>query len=230
MHILVFGAHPDDIEFGVGGLIIKEIQKGNRVRSVVCSLGEAGSNGTPRGRKKEAQNAAALIGAEIEFLDLGGDCHIEYKPKNSIRLAEIIRRFKPDIVLAQSLIENQHPDHRALAAMVRDACRLARFGGLTELKKLPTHRVSALYYYPSTADRGRAPDIIVDVSGVQEKWLAAMACHKSQMKTKAYANLVSLRAAALGAGAGVECAVGLWTNDPVMVDAISDLSLSSRNY
>ncbi|MDD4989492.1 MAG: PIG-L family deacetylase, partial [Candidatus Pacebacteria bacterium] len=65
--ILVFGAHPDDVEFGCGGLLIKEIENGSKVKIVVCSLGEAGTNGTPEGRKNEAEEAAKFIGAEIEF-------------------------------------------------------------------------------------------------------------------------------------------------------------------
>jgi len=74
--ILAFGAHPDDVEFGCGGLLIKEIQNGNQVKIVVCSLGEAGTNGTPASRKKEATDSAKWIGAEIECINLGGDCHI----------------------------------------------------------------------------------------------------------------------------------------------------------
>ena len=57
-----------------------------------------------------------------------------------------------------------------------------------------------------------------------------MSCHKSQMQTKAYLNLVNSKAAYLGTSVGVSYAIGLWANDPIRVDAISDLSLSSRNY
>src|ERR1700759_417299 len=96
--ILAFGAHPDDVEFGCTPLLIQEIASGNAVRIIIGSLGEAGTNGTPDMRKKEAENAAAAIGAEVEFVDMGGDCHIENKPEHIITLAEIIRRYKPHIV------------------------------------------------------------------------------------------------------------------------------------
>ena len=72
MKILAIGAHPDDVEFGAAPLLIKEVQKGNQAKIVVCSLGEAGTSGTPQGRKREAADAAKAIGAEIEFLNLGG--------------------------------------------------------------------------------------------------------------------------------------------------------------
>ncbi len=231
MKLLAIGAHPDDVEFGgAAALIIKEINKGNQAKIVVCSLGEAGSNGTPESRKKESQNAAKISGAEIEFLEMGGDCHIEYKPQNTIKIAKIIRQYKPDIVLAQSLTHNQHPDHKNLTFVVRDACRLARYGGLKELKKLPVHKISALYFYGSSAEWDRKPDIVIDVTDIHPKWEKAMLAHTSQMKTKSYLNLVNSKAAALGVSIGVKYAVGLWTNDPVRLDNLSDLTLSSRNY
>jgi len=229
--ILAIGAHPDDIEFGgAAALLIKEVQKGSQAKAVVCSLGEAGTNGTPQGRKKESINAAKIIGAEIEFLEMGGDCHIEYKPQNSIKIAKVIRQYKPNIVLAQSLSHNQHPDHKNLTLVVRDACRLARYGGLKELKKLPVHKISALYFYGSSAEWDKKPDIVIDVTDIHSKWEKTMLAHTSQMKTRGYLNLVNSKAVALGASIGVKYAIGLWTNDPVRLDNLSDLSLSSRNY
>ncbi len=228
--ILAFGAHPDDVEFGCGGLLIKEIKQGTQVKIVIGSLGEAGTNGTPEGRKKEAQAAAKFIGAEIEFINLGGDCHIENTPKNIIKLAEMIRKYQPNIVLAPSLAENQHPDHHTLAVMARSASRYARYGGLKEIKKYKVHNIDALYYYPSSAELDNKPDIIVDVSEEYEEWVQAMSLHKSQMKTKGYLNLVSSKAKYIGSSIGVEYALGLWVNDPIQLSSISSIDKSSRNY
>lgn len=228
--ILAFGAHPDDVEFGCGGLVIKEINKGTQVKIVICSLGEAGTNGTPAGRKKEAEGAAKFMGAEIEFINLGGDCHIENNPKNIIKLAEIIRKYQPNIVLAQSLDANQHPDHFVLANMARSASRYARYGGLKEIKKLKVHKIDALYYYPSSVSVDKGPDILIDVSAEYPKWVDAMQLHKSQMKTKGYINLVSSKAKYWGSSIGVEYAAGLWVNDPIRLESLSSLDVSSRNY
>ncbi len=228
--LLIFGAHPDDVEFGCGGLIIKEIKKGTQVKIITCSLGEAGTNGTPESRKEEAEKAAKFIGAEIEFIDLGGDCHIQDTPINTFKLAEVIREFKPNIVLAQSLTENQHPDHLTLAKMVRSATRIARYGGLEEIKKYPVHSIDALYYYPSSAEFDKKPDILVDVSSEYADWVKAMEMHESQMKTKGYINLITSKARYFGASVGVNYAVGLWVNDPITLDYISGIEKSSRNY
>jgi N-acetylglucosamine malate deacetylase 1 len=231
MKILAVGAHPDDVEFGCAPILIQEIEAGHEVRILVTSRGEAASSGTPLQREREAREAAAIIGAAITFLDLGGDCRIEYKPSNAIELAREVRAFRPEAILAPHLDENQHPDHVAVGRMIRDATRFARYGGLRELRSLKTHSVGALYYYSITQVFNDAPpDLVIDVTAVHEKWMKAMACHKSQMQTKAYPTLVNSRAQAIGAAIGVEYAIGLWANDPIRVRSLADLPLSSRNY
>jgi LmbE family N-acetylglucosaminyl deacetylase len=135
MSLLVFGAHPDDIEFGCGGIVAGETRTGHKVHLVICSRGEAGSHGTPAQRTKEATAAAAILGATVEFIELDGDAHLEIRAAHAIKIAGILRRFRPNLVLAPSVVENQHPDHYRLGKLVRDAARLARYGGLKELRR-----------------------------------------------------------------------------------------------
>src|ERR1035438_3453867 len=78
--LLAIGAHPDDVEFGCAAILINEIRRGGVVKIWVLSKGEAGSNGTPEIREAESRRAGELIGAEVEFADFGGDCHIDYTP------------------------------------------------------------------------------------------------------------------------------------------------------
>jgi N-acetylglucosamine malate deacetylase 1 len=232
--ILAVGPHPDDIEFGCAPVLIQEVRNGNQVRIAVLSKGEAGTHGTPEGRVEEAVAAAGVMGVEIGFidhlLDRGGDCHLRHNPENAFVIAAEIRRFQPRIVLAPHPDENQHPDHAAAARLVRDASRLARYGGLKELLHLPPHAIGNLYFYSITQTSLSNPDIVIDTSSIESEWEAAIACHKSQMKTKAYLNLVRTRAHALGASIGVSSAVGLWVNDPIRLASLSDLALSSRNF
>src|SRR5688572_7186757 len=116
--ILAFGAHPDDIEFGCGGVIARETQAGRHVHFVVCSRGESGTHGTPKQRTAEAKAGAKLLGATIEFIDLGGDAHFEERVTHLIKLAAILRRVRPAVVLVPTPEQNQHPDHAALGKMV----------------------------------------------------------------------------------------------------------------
>ncbi len=230
MRILAVGPHPDDVEFGCAPVLIQEVKNGHQVKILVLSKGEAASSGTPEERAQEARDAAGIIGAEVDFLDLGGDCHIRHTPENGFAIAREIRWFQPNIVLAPHLDENQHPDHAATGRIVRDAARLARYGGLTNLKDLAVHPIDQLYYYNITQALGPKPDIVIDVSDVEGHWEAAIRCPKSQMKTKGYLELVQARARCLGAALGVSAALGLWVNDPVRLRSLSDLALSSRNF
>lgn len=228
--LLAIGAHPDDVEFGCAAILINEIRQGNPVKVWVLSKGEAGSNGTPEQREAEARRAAALVGAEIEFADFGGDCHIEYSPANTIRVARQIRVERPDIVLAPHTGENQHPDHARVGRLVRDAARVARYGGLAELQALPPHAISHLYYYSVTQEFGLCPDILIDVSDARDLWEQAMLCHASQLKSKAYVESRLAAARNLGYQAAVAYAVGLYANDPVLLERVSSLTLSSRSF
>jgi LmbE family N-acetylglucosaminyl deacetylase len=229
MNILAVGPHPDDIEFGCAPILIKEVRRGNQVNMLVLSRGEAGTAGTPEGRELESRKAAELMGAAVDFLDFEGDCHLRYTPENAFRIAAEIRKIKPAILLAPHPQENQHPDHAVAGKLVRDACRFARYGGLDELKTLPVHCIDNLFFYNITQHLQK-PDIIVDISDLLGEWEAVMNCHESQVRSKGYIELQKSGARVLGLSIGTEYAIGLFANDPVRLEAISDLKLSSRNF
>jgi LmbE family N-acetylglucosaminyl deacetylase len=232
--LLAFGAHPDDIEFGCGGIIARETQSGRAAHLVVCSRGEAGTNGTPAIRTKESKTAAALLGARLEFLTLDGDAHLEIKVSHTLKLAGIIRRLRPSVVLAPTLVENQHPDHYRLGKMVRDAARLARYGGVRELMALPRHAISHLLYYAVTADAEPSPaaPVLIDVSipDILTAWTASMQAHASQLKTRNYVDLQLARATLNGSRCGAAAAIPLWPNDPLCFNSLADLDRSARRF
>ena len=232
--LLVFGAHPDDIEFGCGGVIAREAQAGRPVHFVVCSRGEAGSHGPPAVRTAEAKKAAQLLGATIEFITLDGDAHLEVKTKHALKLAGIIRRVQPDIVLAPTLEQNQHPDHYRLAQLVRDAARLARYGGLKELKARNAHAIGQLFFYAASPDAEPAgvPPVLIDISAqeVLTAWTDAMHAHASQLRTRNYPALQLARAAVNGSRCGAMAAIALWPNDPLVFDSLAPLTRATRRF
>jgi LmbE family N-acetylglucosaminyl deacetylase len=232
--LLAFGAHPDDIEFGCGGVIARETQAGRKAHLVVCSQGEAGTYGTPKQRTVEAKKAAELLGATVEFLELDGDSHLEVRAAHAIKIASIIRRVRPGVVLAPSLVENQHPDHWRLGKLVRDAARLARFGGVKKLKKARAHAISQLFYYAVTADaepRDITP-VLIDVSSpeILQAWTSAMAAHASQVQARAYVELQITRARLRGLRAGVDHAIALFPNDPLVFDSLAQAGRGERAF
>jgi LmbE family N-acetylglucosaminyl deacetylase len=228
--LLAIGAHPDDVEFGCAAILINEIRRGSLVKIWVLSKGEAGSHGTPEIRETEGRRAADLIGAAVEFADFGGDCHIEYTPANTIRVAREIRSFQPDIVLAPHISEDQHPDHARVGKLVRDAARLARYGGLQELHAQQPHAIANLYYYAVTREFGSRPDILIDISSARDLWEQAMRCHESQVQSRHYVEMRLAATRSLGYQAGVAYAMGLYLNDPVLLEHISSLTRSARNF
>jgi LmbE family N-acetylglucosaminyl deacetylase len=226
--ILAFGAHPDDIEFGCGGVVAAETRAGRTARFVVCSRGEAGSRGTARGRAAEARKAAAILGAAVEFIRLDGDAHLELRAAHAIALARIIRRVGPALVLAPSPVENQHPDHSRLGRLVRDAARLARYGGVAELRGLPPHTIGALLFYavtPEAEPRNLQP-VLIDVSApaILAAWTAAMRAHASQTEARPYVDLQLARARAHGLRAGLGHAIALFPNDPLVFDSLAPIA------
>jgi N-acetylglucosamine malate deacetylase 1 len=234
VELLAFGAHPDDIEFGCGAVLAAETARGGTVHMVVASRGESGTNGTPAERTREAENAAAALGATIDFIDLGGDAHFEYRNAHAIELAGIIRRLRPHAVLAPTVAENQHPDHAVLGRLVRDAARLARYGGLAELKGTPPHAVTQVLFYAVGAE-GEPRDMMpffVDVSEerVVSAWVSSMEAHASQMRTRNYLDLQLTRARYHGLRCGVQYAIPLWASDPLLVGRVTDLPKAARRF
>jgi LmbE family N-acetylglucosaminyl deacetylase len=231
--LLAFGAHPDDIEFGAGGIIAREARAGRTIHFVVCSRGEAGTNGTPAQRTREANAAAKILGATVEFLELDGDARLELKSDHARALAAVIRRTKPGIILAPTTEPNQHPDHWRLGTLVRDAARLARYGGLRDLKARPPHAAGQLFFYAlSPGSQPASAPVLIDVSapGLVATWTRSMEAHASQMKTRNYVELQVTRARVLGLDAGVAYAQALYPNDPLVFDSLAALSRGARKF
>jgi LmbE family N-acetylglucosaminyl deacetylase len=232
--VLAFGAHPDDIEFGCGGVIAQETRAGRAAHFVVCSRGEAATHGRPEQRVAEAQRAAALLGATIEFVELDGDSHLEVRAAHAITLAGVLRRVRPGTVLAPSPVENQHPDHWRLGRLVCDASRLARFGGVRELMASPPHRIEQLLFYALTreAEPDNISPVLIDISRpeIVAAWVAAMEAHASQTSARNYVECQLTRARLHGLGAAVEYATALFPADPLVFTSLSGLGRGARGF
>jgi len=232
--LLAFGAHPDDIEFGCGGVVINETRAGRAAHLVVCSRGESSTNGTPAQRTAETEKAAALMGATLEWLELDGDAHLEIRAAHAIKLAGVIRHWRPGIILAPSLVENQHPDHAKLGRLVRDAARLARYGGIAELRSQKAHAIDQLFYYAVTpeAEPKDIPPVLVNISAPEIiiTWTATMQAHASQMSMRNYVELQLTRARLNGLRAGIEYALPLFPNDPLLLNSLAQVNTSSRRF
>lgn len=220
--ILAFGAHPDDIEFGCGALLIKMAKQGKSIVMVDLTLGDKGTNGTVEIRRQESEAAAQVIGAKRVFLNFK-DCEIIDSYAGRLELVKIIREYKPRLVLASYWKgEENHPDHIACGVMARYACRYARFRKI--LPDLPMHKPEGILHYFALGN----PDFLIDISDELEMWKKMMHCHKSQMETFNYGDWCIRNAARWGICIGVEYAQGLIKGNPVQVDDLMTIARTSR--
>ena len=173
--VLAVGAHPDDIELGCAGLLLKLRARGYTFAMLDLTAGEMGSRGTREQRASEAKAAAELLGASArECLELPDTCVTE--SEGAVRLmVEAIRKWRPRLVVAQDAAD-QHPDHAAGARIVQRACFLAALARY-EASGAP-HRVGRLIRY--SRHTWFPASFVVDISDHVEEKLAAIRCYASQ--------------------------------------------------
>ena len=178
--ILVFGAHPDDIELGCAGTLIKHIRNGRSVSLVDLTKGELGTRGTAEIRLREAEEARAIIGASDRLNLAFRDGFFKVDEEHIRKVVEIIRLKKPAIVLCNAT-DDRHPDHGRAATLIREACfyaGLAKFKTSWEDKAQEVHRTENVYHYVQF--RYIRPQIIVDITDTYDEKMKSILAFVSQ--------------------------------------------------
>ena len=107
MNILAIGPHPDDIEFGCGGALIKYAQNSHKVYLLVLTKGSFG--GDPKEREREQQAAADFLRAAGLFWGEFQDTELIYNRELILKIEEVIQRVGPEIVFL-NYIDDIHQD------------------------------------------------------------------------------------------------------------------------
>ena len=128
--ILAIGAHPDDIEIGAGGTLIKHVKMGFKVGLLDLTLGELGTRGDVETRLKEAEISKDIIGAEFRENLALKDGFIRDDEDSILKLVAIIRQHRPKIILCNA-IKDRHPDHGSAANLVSKASFTAGLAKIT---------------------------------------------------------------------------------------------------
>ena len=124
LDIVAFGAHPDDVELGCAGTILKEISLGKKVGIVDLTRGELGTRGSAEIRHQEATAAAEILGVAVrENLDMRDGFFLNDE-QHQLEVIKMIRKYKPEIVLCNA-IDDRHIDHAKGSKLVSDACFLS---------------------------------------------------------------------------------------------------------
>tara|TARA_R110002096_G_scaffold423734_2_gene631133 strand:+ start:2116 stop:2832 length:717 start_codon:yes stop_codon:yes gene_type:complete len=235
LDILAIGVHPDDVELSCAGTILKEIAAGKKVGILDLTRGELGTRGSAELRLKEATDSSKILGLACrENLGLKDGFFVNDESSQKA-IAEILRKYQPEVVLANA-IEDRHPDHGRAAKLISDACF---YSGL---RRIETHlngalqapwRPKAIYHY--IQDRFLIPDLVVDVTPFVEKKMQSIQAYSSQfynpnskepespLTAKIFLDFIKGRMTDMGRYIQVDYAEGFTVNRPVGIHSFDDL-------
>jgi LmbE family N-acetylglucosaminyl deacetylase len=162
MHILAIGSHPDDIEFGCGGTLIKYAQQGHDLSLLVMTQGSSGGDGAVRRAEQEA-SAGILKASRV----LWGDYPDTALPLNRSliqRLEAVITEIGPDFIFVH-YPDDTHQDHRHLATCTVTATRYSR----------------NVLFYEGPTTQNFSPSVFVDINAQLPGKIAVLEAHASQL-------------------------------------------------
>jgi len=160
MRVLAFGAHPDDVEFQIGGTLAKYAARKDEIFIAVATNGNIGSfrmskEEIAKVRRAEAQKAADLLGAHLIFMDFDDEFLMD-TVQTRLKFIDAVRVARPDVMFSHEPYNDYNPDHD----MVGYLAFIARINAsikLIETEHPPTGKVPALFHYSTLARilRGR---------------------------------------------------------------------------
>ncbi len=173
---LFVATHPDDVEITAGGTAIKLIKEDKKVGIVDLTRGELSTRGNLKSRKIETDNASKVMGIHYRTNLKMKDGNIGNTNANRLKLINIIRETKPDILFAP-YASDRHTDHINASNFIRESAFLS---GLTKIKtgKLNAFRPKQIFYYRHAHDFPIS--FIVDISDTFKYKMKAIECFKTQ--------------------------------------------------
>ena len=163
MNLLAIGPHPDDIEIGCAGSILKWKEKGFKIHLMVMTDGSNG--GDTSVRRKEQERSAEILGAEEIIWGGFRDTELEYQGKILVdTIEDCLKKIKPAFVLV-NYPEDTHQDHRSLSSATVSAARNSK---------------NVLFYEgPTSIDFN--PTVFVDIDSCMTRKMDALKAHDSQI-------------------------------------------------
>ena len=163
MNILALGAHPDDIEFGCGGALLKFARAGHSVFLYIATYGELG--GDRMTRKREQLDAAEFLGAEKVFWGEFPDCELPMSRHLITKVEDVINEVNPDYIFVHSN-EDTHQDHRALSTTTLSATRY----------------VPNVLFYEGPSTLNFSPDVYMNIEDTLDDKKVLLEKHASQVR------------------------------------------------
>ena len=180
LDILAISAHPDDIELSCSGTLIAHKTQGYTTGILDLTEGEMSTRGTPETRQKESAEASQIMGLSLrENLGLS-DAKFDLSFENQLRVIKVLRKFRPEIILANALYD-RHPDHVRAAELIEEAVfksGLVKIDTEDENGIQSPWRPKKVFHYIQSVSL--EPDFICDISAHMEEKMAAIRVFKSQ--------------------------------------------------
>jgi len=183
MRVLAFGAHPDDIEFQVGGTLAKYAARGDEIYMAVVTNGNIGSFRMSKEeiaatRKKEAQNSADLIGAKLIWMNFEDEFLFDTR-ESRLKFIDTVRIVRPDIIFGPVPYRDYNPDHDITGYLVFIA-RVNAVIKLIETEHPPTEKVTPFFYYSTLGAINFVPEYYIDITKEFETKKKMFLTHDSQ--------------------------------------------------
>ena len=180
LDLLFIAAHPDDVELGAAGTILKHKALGKKVGIVDLTRGELGTRGTAEIRDKEAEDAAHILDLDVRENIAIRDGFFKNDEEHQLKVIAAIRKYQPEIIITNAY-HDRHPDHGRACDLVTESCFLAglpkintTLNGANQL----AHRPRLLLHF--IQDTYIKPDIVIDITPYQDKKIEAIKAYKTQ--------------------------------------------------
>ena len=238
LDVLAVGVHPDDVELGCSGTLIKEARRGKKTGVIDLTQGELGTRGTIESRFNEAREAAKIMGVAIRENLRMRDGFFQNDETHQLQLIQVLRKYQPEIVIG-NILEDRHPDHGRAGQLLYDACFLS---GLKQIKTIDEQgrpqerwRPKQLLHY--LQDRFYEPDVIVGISDVWTERLVSIKAYKTQfhnpeieeeetyISSPQFLESIIARARLLGKRIGVQFAEGFISKKSIGISNLDALVL-----
>jgi N-acetylglucosamine malate deacetylase 1 len=233
--ILVLAVHPDDAELSCSGTIAKQIALGKKVALVDFTAGELGTRGTAEIRLQEANDSAQILKLDARE-NLGfRDGFFKNDEAHQMELIKIIRKYQPEIVLANA-VEDRHPDHGRAAILADEACfysGLRMINTVLDGQQQLAWRPKNVFHY--IQDRYIEPDFVVDITEFWDTKEASIRAFKSQffdpnsqepssyISSPEFLNFIEARSQEMGHKIGVKYGEGFTKTKTIAVNNLFDI-------
>jgi LmbE family N-acetylglucosaminyl deacetylase len=181
MIIASIGAHPDDVELGMGGTLAKHSKRGDEIHIITCTLGIGGTSGDPKIREEEAQDAAKILNAKLHILDFP----VAKLNKPSIEFESVLKKTMNDINPHRLYTHSPFDYHQVHEAVSECATNAAK-----DVQQVLFYEIIS-----STTPEFRA-NAYVDITDYMDKKIECIARHNTQ-SSKSYMQAHMVRSLAL---------------------------------